>query len=271
MTEWRFLRSWTEAELAQRLARLSGRRNFEELDHEMTVERQWGRHFSEAVIAREAPGPPMSGGPFERAWPLLQEYAFSDPRIVRGYFDRSAPLLGRRMLLEARVLGLRYLGPVMIASTREDSTATTTTKGFRYDTLEGHFERGCEWFIITKQHATGDVLFRIHAAWKRGQLPNWWSRVGFLLLARRYQRAWHRLAHLRMRSLLGATGLGPLPRGRRLVTEGPDFPVVPVTVQAAASGAPPPAIRIEHDTAAPPATTRPSTTRPSKTQLTEAS
>jgi hypothetical protein len=38
------------------------------------------------------------------------------------------------------------------------------------------------------------VRFRIHAARKRGPLPNWWSRVGFRLLARRYQRAWHQLA-----------------------------------------------------------------------------
>ena len=177
MAEWRFLRGWSEDELRARLNALSGERNFNESDREMTLDRGWGRHFSEAVVARESPGPAVSGGPFERAWPLLQDYAFSDPRVVRGYFDRMAPLRGRRMLLEARVLGLSYLGPVIVSAVRDDRDTHLSTRGFRYDTLEGHFERGSEWFTISKHHATGEVLFRIHAAWKRGELPNWWSRV----------------------------------------------------------------------------------------------
>ena len=28
---------------------------------------------------------------------------------------------------------------------------------FRYDTLEGHIERGYEWFLLTKDHATGGI------------------------------------------------------------------------------------------------------------------
>src|SRR5687767_2628646 len=106
-TEWRFLRGWSEDELKQRLAAAQvAPRNFDEADREMSIERGWGRHFSEAVIGKEAPGRPVPGGAFERAWRATSDYLFSDPRIVKGHFDAATPLLGRRMLLEARVWGL---------------------------------------------------------------------------------------------------------------------------------------------------------------------
>jgi uncharacterized protein (UPF0548 family) len=247
MAEWRFLRGWSDAELKHRLAQTAARgRNFEEADREMTMDRGWGRHFSEAVVGREAPGAPERDGAFERAWHAVVDYAFSDPRIVKGHFDASAPLSGRRMLLEVRVWGLRYLGPAVVAAVRDEEIEGRSVRGFRYDTIEGHFERGSEWFVVTKDHASGDVLFRIHAAWKRGQLPNWWSRIGFRLLARRYQRAWHRLAHLRLRAMLRSDALPPLPYGAALVHTGPELPVFP-PVQAVASGAPPPEITVEHE------------------------
>lgn len=225
MAEWRFARGWSEGELAERLewARRSTR-NFDEPDRRMTPERGWSRHASTAVIAREPPGRPEADGPFERAWPSLVGYAFSDPRIVRGHFDPDAPLLGRVMLLEIRVLGLRYLGAVIVSALRADSDAERTVRGYRYDTLEGHFERGSEWFQIIKDHASGAVTFNILAGWRRGELPNAWSRLGFRLLAQHYQRTWHRLAHLRMRALLGSVDLDPVPRGARLVTAGPPLP-----------------------------------------------
>ena len=68
---------------------------------------------------------------------------------------------------------------------------------FRYDTLDGHFEQGLEWFVLTKE-ASGDIRFRIEARWMRGEFPNWWSRVGFMLLGGIYQRRWHRRAHQRL-------------------------------------------------------------------------
>jgi uncharacterized protein (UPF0548 family) len=250
-TEWRWGRGWSDAELAERLAAAGQRRrNFDETESGMTPERGWSRHYSQAIVGREAAGPPAADGPFERAWPIVERYAFSDPRIVKGHFDAAAPLPGRVMLIEAQVLGLHYLGPVVVAAVRHDSDGQRTVRGFRYDTLEGHFERGLEWFLLTKDHASGNVTFTVHAGWRRGQLPNVWSRLGFRLLAPRYQRAWHRLAHLRLRTLLGSRGLEPLPRGARLVHSGPPLPAAPV--QDTATGPPPAPITSENDALARP-------------------
>ena len=249
MAEWRFLRGWSDAELAARLeASRMLPRNFDKSETEagMTPERGWSRHHSTAVIASEPAGPPVSGGPFERAWEQITRFAYSDPRIVRGHFDPSAPLDGRVMLNEVLIWGLRYLNPVQITAVRIHADDQRTTRGFRYETLEGHFEKGLEWFLLAKEHQTGKVTFTIHAGWRGGQLPNWWSTIGFKVLAPRYQRAWHRLAHLRLRQLVGATGLAPLPRGKQLVTQGPPLPVF-TTVQAVASGAAPGPIKAERE------------------------
>ena len=246
MAEWRFGRGWSNDELTARLARARASvRNFD-INEEMTAERGWHRHYSRAIIAREAPGPPEPDGPYERAWPFLERYAFSDPRIVKAHFDAAAPFVGRVMLLEARVLGLHYLGAAVVAMLRNARDATRAEHGFRYDTLDCHFERGSEWFIVGKDIHTGDITFTIHAVWRRGQLPNFWSRIGFTILAPRYQRAWHRLAHLRLRALLGSVDLEPLPRGARLVHQGPPLNVA--RVQETADGPAPEPITTEDNT-----------------------
>ncbi|MET0403850.1 MAG: DUF1990 family protein, partial [Cystobacter sp.] len=77
-----------------------------------------------------------------------------------------------------------------------------TVYGFSFDTLQGHVESGREWFLLSKDHRTGELRFHIRASWREGEFPNWWSYVGFELVGRRYQRAWHHLAHLRLRELL---------------------------------------------------------------------
>ena len=104
------------------------------------------------------------------------------------------------MLLEIQVLGLHYLCPAVVSHVRDEPR----TFGFRYDTLEGHIERGVEWFLLT-QNDEGHIRFRIEARWRRGEFPNWWSRVGFMVLSGYYQRTWHRKAHNRL-SLLAHHG-----------------------------------------------------------------
>jgi uncharacterized protein (UPF0548 family) len=170
--------------------------NFDAAEEEMTGDHGWHHYYSEAVIASEAEGDDH----FARARVALGNYQFSDPAIVLAHFDPVEPLLGRRMLLEIQVLGLHYLCPAVVNRVREEPGVF----GFRYDTLDGHIERGCEWFLLTKD-AQGDIRFRVEARWREGQFPNWWSRVGFMVLAGYYQRKWHRRAHHRL-SLLAHYG-----------------------------------------------------------------
>ena len=216
MAEWRFGRGWSEAALERKLADVrSLERNFDP-SRPMTPERGWRRHGSETVVAREGAGPPEPGGAFRRGWEAVTRYEFSDPGIVRGHFDPGEPLERRRMLLEMKTLGFRFLAGVMVGAVRREQGEAETVHGFRYDTLHGHIESGWEWFLLTKSHATGEIRFRIAADWRPGEFPNAWSRLGFRFLGPHYQRRWSRRAHLRLRRIIAAGAPVPHPEARLL-------------------------------------------------------
>lgn len=224
MAEYRIGRGWTESELKQRLAAAHALPlNFSDPLDEMTLDRGWHQYYSEAVVASEVPGPPVAGGPFARGRIVVENYAFSDPRIVIGHFDPAIPLLGRRMLLQMRALRVfHYLAGVVVNATRAEEVDGTTVVGFRYDTLEGHIEEGVEWFLLTKDHETGTIRFRIEAAWRPGQFPNLWSRIGFSYLGPRYQKIWHHRAHALLARLMRDPAVAPPePRRGRLVEARP--------------------------------------------------
>jgi uncharacterized protein (UPF0548 family) len=204
-TEWRFGRGWNSEELKVRMTALAGlNRNFDVPEEELTVDHGWHHWYSEAVIAHERPHEHEC---FERASVALANYQFSDPDIVLAHFDPATELLGRRIMLEIKVFGLHYLCPALVTRVRDEDG---TVFGFRYDTLIGHMERGLEWFLLTKS-SDGEIRFRIEAMWQRGELPNWWSRIGFAALAGHYQRKWHRQAHRRLSMLahFGSTAMPP--------------------------------------------------------------
>ncbi|QDE80283.1 DUF1990 family protein [Myxococcus xanthus] len=204
MIEWRWFSGWTEEEMVPRLARARTlARNFPEVSGEMTLQGGWSQVRSESVLGRESPGRPVPGGLFERAQQVMETFDFSDPRIVAWHFSAEEPMQGRTVLLELRALGqqLRYLCGVRVGGTREEHDAGCSVFGFSFETLHGHIEAGREWFLLKKDHESGEVRFHIEAAWRPGQFPNWWSRLGFAMVAPRYQRAWHRLTHVRVREL----------------------------------------------------------------------
>ncbi len=224
MTEWRFGRGWSERELEDRFNKLDRMNlNFPLGGPDGPEGKNWSRYYSESIIAIESPGRP--GVAFEIAWKAISEYQFSDPGIVVGHFRPKEPLENRNMLLELKVLGLRYLCGARVGAVRKREENEETQWGFRYDTLESHIEIGSEWFLLTKKHKTGEIWFRISASWRPGHFPNWWSRVGFEVLGRRYQLAWHRLAYLRLREIVGKSGrnLVPVPFGDKLFHTGPEI------------------------------------------------
>lgn len=203
--EWRLLSGWTEEELGRAFAAARrARRNFDPRPGELFRGR-YHHVCSQACVAREPPGAP--GRIYERLWEAVCRFEHSDPRIVVAHFHPDEPVRGRTLLLEVHVLGLRYLCPARIVASRAHSDGARTLRAIAIDTLDGHLERGREWFLLCKDHSTGEIRFRLQAAWRPGDFPNAWSHAGFLALAPRYQRAWHRLAHLRLRRL--AAGLAP--------------------------------------------------------------
>ncbi|QDV33471.1 DUF1990 family protein [Tautonia plasticadhaerens] len=199
---WRFGRGWSEGELQAMLAALSDRPvNFDEPADRMTVAHGWTVDGSHDSLGVEAEGPPEPDGIYQRARQGVINYDFSDPSIVVGHFDPDAPALDRDMLLELKVLGFRFLGGCRVTEVREQTQQGFTVFGFRYDTLAGHIERGFEWFLLTKDHLSGEVHFQIEAHWLLGDFPNWWSRVGFLLIGERYRHRWRVRAPERLRRL----------------------------------------------------------------------
>ena len=222
MAEWRVGRGWTEAELETRLGALDGMgRNFEGSEAERAADPTWEAHGSRSVLATVGPDRAASRELFDRGRRALELYAFSDPAIVEAHFSPGVPLEGRRMLLELKVPLLRYLCGVVVSEVLDTHEDGLRRFGFRYDTLEGHIERGSEWFLL-EQDRDGEVLrLRIEATWRRGDFPNWWSRLGFDLVGRRYQRRWHQRAHERMAAMVRGTAPAAPVRGRRLAHEGP--------------------------------------------------
>lgn len=202
MARWRFLMSWDEDEIKRELTRQSALPfNFSVAPEEMTDKNGWTIDGSNALIGTETPGAPVPDGLFMRARQALKNYDFSDPLIVTGHFDPRSSFIGRTMVLEIKVLGLRYLTGVRIHGVRDETTEHHTVFGFRYDTLEGHIERGIEWFLLMKNHKTGEVWFKIEAQWQTGQFPNWWSYLGFVLVGQRFRALWRDRAPLRLKAL----------------------------------------------------------------------
>src|SRR3712207_5881793 len=122
MALWRFGTGWPEATMKKYLAALADRPgNFDVPPAEMVEENGWTVDGSDTQIAVEPPGPPLEDGPFSRARQGLINYDFSDPRIVEGHYDPATPFIGRNMLLEIKVLGLRFLSGVRVHSVREET------------------------------------------------------------------------------------------------------------------------------------------------------
>lgn len=168
--------------------------NFDVPLDQITEANGWTTDGVKSVIGSEPPGPPLPDGHFMRARKALLAYEFSEPQIARAYFDLESEFIGRTMLLELRVLGFCFLSGVRVHSVRDEVLENRTIFGFRYDTLEGHIERGFEWFLLEKDHESGAITFQIDARWRLGDFPNWWSKLGFKLIGERYRDRWRRAA-----------------------------------------------------------------------------
>jgi uncharacterized protein (UPF0548 family) len=222
---WRFGGSWSDETMKAYLAELARRKvNFTEDPANMTPENGWTVDGGERTLGHEPLGPPLPDGLFSKSRQGLINYDFSDPGIVEGHFDPQDPFVGRNMLLEIKCLGLHFLGGTRVHGVRDEVGEKGTVFGFRYDTLEGHIERGFEWFLLTKDHETGEVRFKIEAHWRLGDFPNWWSALGFKLIGERFRARWRDEAPLRLQRLAQNPATTPLPPEGELAHRGDPAP-----------------------------------------------
>jgi hypothetical protein len=138
-------------------------------------------------LAREAPGGPAPGGPWQVARQLVADYAFADPRRVRPFYEPDSPRLGRTMMLRLQALNLiPHLVGVRVREIldeqQEGDGDTAQVWGWTYGTLEGHVEQGEMSWQAWKWLDSGLVEFRISWTSKTAAISNPFIALGFRIL-----------------------------------------------------------------------------------------
>jgi uncharacterized protein (UPF0548 family) len=175
------------------------------------VRERWHDDALSQPLPAEAPGAPEPGGSWEIARRLMEDYRMADPAIVRATWDRSAPLLGREMLLELRLYRvLSVHARVRVTRVWEEDRIlegrAARVFGYEYATLRGHVELGRMDYEVYKWRDDGAVEFRLHAHSRAAEDGAPWVRLGFRLFGRReqvrfYLRCCERMARFTTREL----------------------------------------------------------------------
>ncbi|PVZ06875.1 DUF1990 family protein [Actinomycetospora cinnamomea] len=168
-------------------------------------------------LGREGPGEPEPGGRWETACRLVRDYEFAAPEIIRAVYRRSAPLLGRDMLLEGRFLCLRFLMGVRVTEVVDTvgSDGDERVWGWAYDTLQGHLERGRMIYEVVKHRTTGRVEFVLRGRSQPADL-GLVLRLGWSVFGRRTQLRFYRRCGEQLARLVAQAAAGsPPPEPRR--------------------------------------------------------
>jgi uncharacterized protein (UPF0548 family) len=156
---------------------------------------------------------PLASGSFERARAAMRRYEVADPAMVRAFYDEPEPQPGRTMLLELRVLGLRFAVGVRVGDVydeeRDVDGRPARVAGWNYRTVEGHLEIGQLAWEVWQWQDSGAVEFHIHAYSRPAPIESRLVRVGFRLIGRRQQLRFYRRACARMAALTAARGGSP--------------------------------------------------------------
>lgn len=163
----------------------------------------WHHDVVRHALTGERPGDPEPGGSFEQACRLVREYEFAAPEIIRAVYRRSAPLLGRDMMLEGRFFGVRFIMGTRVTRVLDTARHDGTERvwGWAYDTLEGHLERGRMTYEVVKHLPSGRVEFVITGTSQRAPtlgpvLRAGWAVFGRAMQLRFYRRCGEQLAGL---------------------------------------------------------------------------
>lgn len=190
------------------------------LDGEPTEQDGWTFDSYCRRLAREAPGDPEPGGPWEVACALVRDYEFADPSIIRAVWLPDAPLPDRTMLLEGRFLALRFLLGVRVSTVIDETSELdghpVRVYGWCYRTLSGHLEAGEMCYRVVKQLDTGEVEFHVSRYVRSEAISNPVVRLGWLTFGRLMQvvfvhRSLRRMDRLVEASLLAGRGTAGVP------------------------------------------------------------
>lgn len=198
----------TDPQLQMRLEALSGAPFNLDLEQQATWHAKdgWNHDRYQTELVAEPPGPPLSNGSFQAACQVLREYRFPPPDLITGIFLPDQPLEQRVMLLRGQFVGMVFYFGVkvsgVVSELRQTPHGAEHVWGYRYATLEGHFERGQIEFLIAKHVQSGKVEFRISAVSRTGVIQNMFYRIGFQLFGRRLQRRFATESLKRMQRLV---------------------------------------------------------------------
>jgi hypothetical protein len=146
----------------------------------------------------------VPGGPFEIAKDYLSDYRFPNPRRVIGYFDHTAPLLGRNLLLRATFAGFVFEFGVRVVEVVDECIDSprgpVIAWGYSYRTLEGHWEKGQIHFGVEKELESGRVRVITRSYSRIGTIPNLFHRIGFRFFGRSLQQEFAREGVQRVRA-----------------------------------------------------------------------
>jgi hypothetical protein len=127
------------------------------------------RYCSERLVAREAPGPPEPGGPFERLAGAIRAYRVFPPRLMTGLLRRAPVQAGDTFGFCYHFLpGIDLFFAGRVAAFFDGRDGDTWRAGFRFRTVRGHPAVGEEEFWVEKDPADGGVRVGLRS----------WSRPG---------------------------------------------------------------------------------------------
>ncbi|MCA1192376.1 MULTISPECIES: DUF1990 family protein [unclassified Saccharopolyspora] len=160
---------------------------------------EWTVDDQRRELPAEPPGPPLVGGPWERACALVRDYKFADPTLVSRACRSTRELEpGADLLLETSFHGLVFRLPCRVGGITDTARDGVRVWGWNYRTLRGHLEQGQMDFLVRKDIATGTVEFQVRAFSRHAHIPNPVVRLGFAVFGRSTQLRFIRGAGHRM-------------------------------------------------------------------------
>jgi uncharacterized protein (UPF0548 family) len=124
---------------------------------------------------------------------------------VQAYYDHDAPLEGRDMLLELKLLVFHTFAGCRVGRVTDEQRTVNGRPvqiwGWPYQTLEGHIEQGEMHWEVWKWLDTGDVEFRVHSYSRMVGSKNPFMIIGVRLFGQRERRRYLTSACRRMREL----------------------------------------------------------------------